>query len=63
MYSYLHGGACMKKHLWIIELLTVFCLAGLVPALANAAEPDQQALSDLLNALDQKIKDADCLIH
>ena len=49
----------MKKHLWIVGLLMVLCLAGLVPALANAAEPDQQALTDLLNNLDQKIKDAD----
>jgi hypothetical protein len=49
----------MKKHVWIVGLLMVLCLAGLVPALANAAEPDQQALTDLLNNLDQKIKDAD----
>ena len=49
----------MKKHVWIFGLLMVFCLAGLVPALANAAEPDQQALTDLLNSLDKKIKDAD----
>ena len=49
----------MKKHLWIVGFLMVLCLAGLVPALANAAEPDQQALTDLLNNLDQKIKDAD----
>ena len=49
----------MKKHVWIVGLLMVFCLAGLVPALANAAEPDQQALTDLLNSLDKKIKDAD----
>jgi hypothetical protein len=49
----------MKKHVWMIGLLMVLCLAGLVPALANAAEPDQQALTDLLNNLDQKIKDAD----
>jgi len=49
----------MKKHLWIVGLLMVLCLAGLVPALANAAESDQQALTDLLNNLDQKIKDAD----
>jgi len=49
----------MKKHVWIIGWLMVLCLTGLVPALANAAEPDQQALTDLLNSLDKKIKDAD----
>jgi hypothetical protein len=49
----------MKKHVWIVGLLMILCLAGLVPVLANAAEPDKQALSDLLNVLDQKIKDAD----
>jgi hypothetical protein len=49
----------MKKHVWIIGWLMVLSLAGLVPALANAAEPDQKDLTDLLNNLDQKIKDAD----
>ena len=49
----------MKKHVWIIGWVMVLCLAGLVPALASAAEPDQQNLTDLLNRLDQKIKDAD----
>jgi len=49
----------MKKHVWIIGLFMILCLAGLVPTSVNAAEPDKQALSDLLNALDQKIKDAD----
>ena len=49
----------MRKHVWIVGLFMVLCLATLVPALANAAEPDQKALTDLLNNLDQKIKDAD----
>jgi hypothetical protein len=49
----------MKKHVWIIGCVMVLCLVGLVPVLANAAEPDQQALTDLLNSLDQKIKDAE----
>jgi hypothetical protein len=49
----------MKKHVWIIGWLMVFCLSGIVPALAAAADPDQQDLTDLLNTLDQKIKDAD----
>lgn len=49
----------MKKQVWIVGLLVGLCLAGLVPASAKAADPDQQALSDLLNDLDQKIKDAD----
>jgi riboflavin biosynthesis pyrimidine reductase len=49
----------MRKHVWIVGLFMVLCLATLVPALANAAEPDQKALTDLLNNLDQKINDAD----
>ena len=49
----------MKKHVWIVGLLVGLCLVALVAASANAADPDKQTLSDLLNALDQKIKDAD----
>jgi len=49
----------IRKHTWIVILFLGLWLAGMVPASGYAAEPDRQALADLLNALDQKIKDAD----
>ena len=48
-----------KRHSWIVGLFLGLWLAGMVPASGYAAEPDRQAFTDLLNDLDQKIKDAD----
>ncbi len=49
----------MKRDLWIIGLLICFCFVGMTPVPARAADADRQAYIDLLNDLEQKIKDAD----
>jgi hypothetical protein len=49
----------MRRRSWIVGLFLALWLAGMIPALGYAADADRQAFTDLLNDLDQKIKDAD----
>lgn len=59
-FNKLHqGGGGMKTCATIIGLATVLCLIGLTPLWGVAAERDQQTLVELLDDLDQKIKEAD----
>lgn len=49
----------MRRYVWIFGLLICLCFVGLRPAPLEAVNLDRQAFSELLDELDEKIKDAD----